>query len=207
MLILFLPWKIPMPGKVFIPFIYRKLGLLFRFPADSRGIPRFLEEKDKFVIYFDNSISWIRVRTHNRGAPCCITGCYFLPYNGAHIIETDGFTELDNFSSDGDDFISAIIDGSGELVSDINAYTTSVMKDPMAFFPYKIKVVDVFFICIVKSNLLGVIVVLELPVRWRCNDKMYGMIWNFHHGSGIANDDFLMTVFHYVNPLIFIIEQ
>lgn len=59
------------------------------------------------------------------------------------------------------------------------------MEDTVAFFPYKVKIVDVFFIGIMKTNLLNTVVVLELPVWRRRDNQMAGLILHFLHGTRI----------------------
>ena len=149
------------------------------------------------IINLDNSISWIGERSHNRGAARRVTGRHFLPDNGPHVVETDGFTEFDDLGSDGDYFISPIINRPSELITDIDAQAAAVVQNTVAFFPCEVKIVDVLFVGIMKANLLNIVVILELPVRRRRNDKMDGLIRNLRHGTGICYKNLVLihTVF------------
>ncbi len=145
---------------------------------------------------------WIRIRPHNRGAASRVTGRHLLPDNGSHVVETDGFAELDDLGSDGDDFIAAIIYGSCELITDIYAQAATALQNAMAFFPYEVQVVDIIFVGIMETDLLDTVVVFELPVWRRRNNEMNGFIRNFPHGTRIGYKNLVLIHFVFILYLI-----
>src|SRR3989338_2138734 len=122
--------------------------------------PLFLENQNKFIIKLQNPVSRVRKGPHNRSATCCIASGNFLPYHSSHIIKTNCFTKFYYFSSDGNDFVAAIINRSGKLIAYVNAQSTSILYNTIAFIPNQIKIVNILFISMIKSYLVATAIVL-----------------------------------------------
>jgi len=111
------------------------------------------ENQYKFVINLDDAIAWIGKRTHDSGAACGIACGNLLPNNGTHIIKSGTLAELDDFSSYRDYLVSTVIYRTGKLIAYIDAETTSIMQNPVAFTPYEVQIIDILLVGIVKSYL------------------------------------------------------
>ncbi len=122
--------------------------------VDFWGITQFFEQKDEFIIDFQDAVSWIGERAHD-GSPAGRVGRgYLLPDYGPHIIHSHGLAKLNNFGSDGDDFIPSIIHRTGELVADIDTEPATLMKDTVTLVPYQVEMVDISLIRIMESDLI-----------------------------------------------------
>src|SRR3989338_8808986 len=132
--------------------------------------PLFLENQNKFIIKLQNPVSRVRKGPHNRSAACCITGGNFLPYHSSHIIKTNCFTKLYYFGSNGNDFVAAIINRPGKLITYVNAQSASILYNTIAFVPNQIKIINILFISVIKSYLVTAAIVLQLPIRGRSNN-------------------------------------
>ena len=84
--------------------------------------------------------------------------------------------------------VPAVVDRAGKLVADVDAETAAGMQHPLAFIPDKVQVVDVAFVTLMKADLVLRPVVLELPVRWRGNNKMHRPVGKEVHLSAVAMD-------------------
>ena len=158
-------------------------------PANGGESSRFFEEKNKFIIDFNDAVSGIWIRSHDRGAAGCVACRDLLPNDGPHVVKTDCLAELDDFSSDGNDLVPAVVDGPRELVADINAQATPIMQDSMAFLPDQIQIIDVVFIGVIEADLVGTGVIFKLPVGRRRDDQMNRFVRSFKHGTRICRDD------------------
>ena len=152
-------------------------------PANGGESSRFFEEKNKFIIDFNDTVSGIWIRSHDRGAAGCIACRDLLPNDGPHVVKTDRLAEFYDFGAYRDDLVAAVVDGPRELVAYIDTQATPIMQDSMAFVPDQIQVVDVVFIGVVEANLVGAGVIFELPVRGRRDDQMNGFVRSFKHGT------------------------
>ena len=63
-------------------------------------------------------------------------------------------------------FVSAVVCGTRELVSDIDTQTTSILQNAVAFCPNSIQVIDVLFVSVVETDLIVTSIILQLPI-WR----------------------------------------
>ena len=68
------------------------------------------------------------------------------------------------------------------------------MQHPLAFVPDKVQVVDVALVTLVKADLVLRPVVLELPVRWRGDNKMHRPVSEEIHLSAVAVDYGVMAL-------------
>jgi hypothetical protein len=93
-----------------------------------------------------------------------------LPYHSPHIIKTDYFTKFYYFGPDRNNFVAAIINRPGKLITDINAQSATVLYNTVAFIPNQIKIVDILLITVIKSYLVTAAVIFQLPIRWGSND-------------------------------------
>ena len=91
-------------------------------------------------------------------------------------------------------FGAAVVDRAGKLVADVDAETAAGMQHPLAFVPDKVQVVDVAFITLVKADLVLRPVVLELPVGWRGDNKVYRPVSEEVHLSAVAVDYGVMAL-------------
>src|SRR3989338_1629103 len=157
--------------------------------------PLFLKNQNKFIIELQNPVSRIRKRTHDRSAACCITSGNFLPYHSPHIIKTNCFTKLYYFGSNRNDFVTAIINRPGKLITYVNAQSTSTLYNAIAFIPNQIKIVNILLITVIKSYLVTTAIIFQLPIRWRSNDQMHRGVLNLLHFPRIARN-YSMYCFH-----------
>ena len=176
MSVLFSPAEIPMGSKKCIPFIFGHFRTLLLLDSRNGSLTLFFENEDKFVIYFQNTVSRIGKTTHNSSSPCRIHRCLLLPNYGSHIIHSESFAKTYDFSSYGNHFITSVIDGTSELVSYIYAQTATVMQYSIALRPDHIQIVDIAFVTIMKSYLPVIPIIFQLPIRGRRNDQMDGLV-------------------------------
>ncbi|MBP5200734.1 MAG: hypothetical protein J6Z82_08805 [Schwartzia sp.] len=85
---------------------------------------------------------------------------------------------IDEARADWNDFVPSVIDGTGELVPNIDAQPAAVGKDAVALLPYQIQIVDVIFIVVVEPDLGFVTVIFRLPIRRRGDDKLMDLSIN-----------------------------
>ena len=64
----------------------------------------------------------------------------------------------------------------------------------LAFVPDQVQVIDVAFVTLVKADLVLRPVVLELPVRWRGDNKMHRPVSKKVHLSAVAVDYGVMAL-------------
>ena len=46
------------------------------------------------------------------------------------------------------------------------------MQNPMAFTPDQIEIIDILFITVIETYLVSISIILQLPIRWRGNNKL-----------------------------------
>ncbi|MEI6758713.1 MAG: hypothetical protein WCK85_12745, partial [Chlorobium sp.] len=73
-------------------------------------------------------------------------------------------------------------------LSFLSALWWALERRPLAFVPDKVQVVDVALVTLVKADLVLRPVVLELPVRWRGDNKVYRPVCEEVHLSAVAVD-------------------
>jgi len=144
-------------------------------------VAEFLKDQDELIINLEDAVSWVGKGTHNGCPARGVGGSYLLPDDCAHVIHSESLAELDDLGSDGDDFVATVIDGARELVTNVDAEPTSFVQHAKALFPNEIQIVDVALVGVVKTQLVLVSVVLELPVGWRSHDEVNGFIGKFRH--------------------------
>ena len=146
--------EIPMRRKILSPLFFCHSRLFFLLLSGLWSIAQFFEQQNKLIVHFKNAVARIRETSHDSPTARSIHSGSFLPNNSSHIVHTERFTKTDYLCSDRNDFVSAIIYRTSELISDIDAQSTTVRKNTITLFPHQIQIVNVFFIAIVKANLI-----------------------------------------------------
>lgn len=103
-------------------------------------------------------------------------------------MKTYCFAEFDYSFLYRNDFISPVIDRPRKLVSDVYTEPAALVQYPEALLPDKVQVIDIVFVSVVEPNLAAVTVVLQLPIRGRCDDEMDALILEIPHPPAVADD-------------------
>lgn len=77
-----------------------------------------------------------------------------MPDNSAHIIKPDILAELDYFFPDGDDLVSAVVNGTSKLVANVYTKPASTVQNAVTLFPNKVEIIDIGFVAVVKAYLI-----------------------------------------------------
>src|SRR3990170_7385058 len=109
MLVLLFPGEIPMTGEILIPFLRCQSRLFLNCVRYLGGHAIFFEDENKFIIQLEDSIPWVRKRSHDRGTARRVACRYLLPDYRPHVVESRGFAEFDDFRADRNDLVSPVI--------------------------------------------------------------------------------------------------
>lgn len=65
------------------------------------------------------------------------------------------------FSANRDCFISTVINRTSKLITYVYTHSVAVCKYTLAFFPHKFQIVDIFFIIVIKADLLFISIIFK----------------------------------------------
>ncbi len=102
----------------------------------------------------------MRKRAHYSRAAGRVARRDLLPDYRSHVIESNCLAELYYLGPYRDNFVSAVVNGTSKLVSDIYAQTTSIMENTKTLVPNEVQIVYVILIAVIKTYLTTVTIVL-----------------------------------------------
>jgi hypothetical protein len=105
--------------------------------------------------------------------------------------------------------IPAVIYGTRELVTYIDAQPASIVQYAKALRPNQIQIVDITFVTVIEPYLILSPIVLKLPVGWGSNNQVNGTVGYFAHLTAVTVDYLMFCYCHvlYANPLKYLMEQ
>jgi hypothetical protein len=113
----------------------------------------------------------------------------FVPDNGIEVVETNFAAEDADVRMEWKDEVSAEASTRYAYVSYNTHETSAGNQNSVNVKPNLFQLFEKGFVVIHMAKLAGILVVtLQIPVRWRCDDKMNGLVWEEREISCVAID-------------------